>query len=225
MIEPHQTIRTIIAIALLIFPSILLLSFALHIHTPGDFFTLRFQNPEYNSDAFFDALVNTGGGDFIHAHAIAYLSVPFMILTILTLGYLLYPERPILSMAGVTCGIFGAVFMAGFFAAWLSFSAIARVEQQFQAGARAALAELTRPVGILQIITQLSFLSLVGIAILCIGFLRTKQLPRWSPISILIGCAAIGFFMGLVNWMFLGSALILIGLVPVSRLLRSDKNL
>jgi hypothetical protein len=199
MTETHRTIKNIVSIAILVFPSILLLSFFMHIHTPGDFFTLRFQNPQYDSNAFFDTLVNTGGGDFIHAHAIAYLSVPFMIITILSLGYLLYPERPILSVIGVTVGVFGASFMAGFFASWLSFSAIARVEQQYQVGARAALEELTRPVGVLKIITQLSFLSLVGIIILCVGFIRTKLLPMWSPISILIGCMAIGFFMGLVK--------------------------
>ena len=222
----NQTlIRKSLAKSLLIFPSILLVAFIMHFHSIGDFFNFKLKKNEiYNSDRLFDELVKKGSSSFIHAHAVAYLSVPFMIVTILCLGYLLYPKKPILSFVGVSVGIIGSVFIAGVFASWLSFSAVSRVEPQNYIGAKAALAELTRMTGALKAITLLSFLSLMGIIILCIGFLSTKILPKWSPICILTGCIIIGLFMDLDNWMLIGSVFILAGLVPVSRLFKAGNN-
>ena len=215
-------LKKTLATSLLIFPSILLMAFIMHFRSIGDFFNFKWKkDPAYHSSALFDELVKTGGGGFIHAHAVAYLSVPFMILTILCLGYLLYPKKPILSFVGVSVGIIGSVFMAGVFASWLSFTAVSKVGPQDYIGAKAALAELTRMTGVLKTITLLSFLSLIGIVILCIGFLTTKLLPIWSPISIIIGCIIIGVFMDLDNWMLIGSVFLFAGLVPVSRLFKT----
>lgn len=222
----QSIIRKTLATSMLIFPSILLLAFIMHFRSIGDFLNFKWQKKAiYDSDGLFDELLKTGGGGFIHAHAVAYLSAPFMILTILCLGYLLYPEKPILSFVGVSVGIIGSVFMAGVFASWLSFTAITRVEPQNYIGAKAALTELVRMTGVLKAITSLSFLSLIGIIILCIGFLTTKLLPKWSPISILIGCTIISIFMDLDNWMLIGSIFILAGLIPVSRLFKTEKQI
>ena len=211
MYKNQITVKKALATSMLVFPSILLLAFIMHFKSFGDFFNLKLiKSPNYDSDLLFDNLIKTGGGNFVHAHAIAYLSVPFMILTILCLGYLLYPKKPILSFVGVAVGIFGSVFMAGVFASWISFSAVSRVEPQNYVGAKAALVELTRMTGALKTMTLLSFLSLIGIIILCVGFLTTKLLPKWSPVSILIGCIIISVFMDLDNWMFIGSIFILV---------------
>jgi hypothetical protein len=147
-----------------------------------------------------------------------------MIFTIVCLGYLLYPKRPIISFAGVVTGIFGAVFMAGFLASWISFSAIGNVEPQNYTGAKSALVELTGNNGALYLITRLSLLSLAGIIILCIGLFTTRLLPKWSPLVLIAGCLLITIFWSLVNWMFIGSLLILVGMMPVSRLLKSKQN-
>jgi hypothetical protein len=172
----QSIIRKTLATSLLIFPSILVLVFIMHFQSIGDFFDFKLRkNSVYDSGRLFDELVKTGGEGFIHAHAVAYLSVPFMILTILCLGYLLYPKKPILSFVGVSIGIIGSVFMAGVFASWLSFTAVSKVEPQNYIGAKAVLTELTRMTGVLKAITSLSFLSLIGIIILCIGFLTTKS--------------------------------------------------
>jgi hypothetical protein len=208
-------------ISLLAFPSILLLSFLMHIHSMEDFFIFKLKKSAYDSSKLFDSLIKDGGANFVHSHAIAYLSVPFMMLTILYLGNLLFPKKPILAFFGVLIGIFGAIFMAGFFGAWLSFSAISRVEPQNYIGAKASLAELTRMSGVLKVITQLSLFSLIGIMVLCVGLIQAKLLPKWSTISILLGCIIILVFMGLPNWMFLGSIFIFIGLVPVSQLFKT----
>ncbi len=217
-------LRKTLATSLLIFPSILLLAFIMHFHSLKDLLNFKWKkNSEYNSGGLFDDLVKTGGGGFIHAHWLAYLSVPFMILTILCLGYLLYPKKPILSFIGVSVGVIGSVFLAGVFASWLSFTAVSRVEPQDYIGAKAALIELTRMTGVLQAITVLSLLSLIGMIILSIGFLTTTLLPKWSPISILSGCLIIIVFMDLDNWMLIGSVFVLAGLIPVSRLIKTEK--
>jgi hypothetical protein len=221
----QHIIRKTLAYALPAFPIVLILAFAMHIHSPGEFLNYRLKPEIYNPDQFFEVLTTTGGGNFVHTHSLAYLSVPFMILTVLCLGYLLYPEKPFLSLAGVVTGIAGAVFMAGFFGAWLSFSAISRVEVQYYAGAKAALAELTRFTGIFKMITRLACLTLFGMIVLCIGLFNTKLLPRWSPVSIIAGCLLICIFWSLISWMLTGAILIFTGLLPVSQLLKNKTNL
>lgn len=207
----------ILATSLLIFPSVLIIAFIMHIHSANDLFNFKLENPVYESSILFDSLIRDGGASFIHSHAIAYLSVPFMVLTILYLGKILYASRPILAFIGVVIGVFGALFMAGFFGAWLSFSAVSQVEPENYIGAKATLNELTGSSGVLKIITQLSLLSLIGIIVLCLGFVSTKLLPKWSPISIVLGCLIILVFMGLGNWMLIGSIFIFIGLIPFSQ--------
>jgi hypothetical protein len=224
MNKGNVLIGKIVAASVFIFPGILLLSFFLHLNSMGDFFNFRLKPAAYNSDILFNGLVQTRGGSFLHSHVLAYLSVPFMIFTILCLGYLLYPKRPVISFAGVTIGVLGSVFMAGFLASWISFSAIGNVEPQNYTGAKAALVELTGDKGTLYIITRLSLFSLVGINILCTGLFTTKLLPKWSPLVLIAGCLLITIFWSLVNWMFIGSLLILVGMMPVSKLLQSKQS-
>jgi len=225
MKENQLLIKKILGTLLLLFPSILVLSFIMHMHSDSNFFYFKLKASPYNSDELFESLIKTGGNGFVHAHALTYISVPLMILTILCLGYLLYSKRPLVSFVGVTLGIVGAIFMSGFLASWLSFSAISRVNPQDYIGAKAALAELTKMTGVLQVITRLSFLTFVGLIILCLGFLTTKLVPKWSPLLIILGCIIISLFWSLVNWMFLGSILILIGLYPISKLFKQEYEL
>ncbi|MGY3053294.1 type IV secretory pathway TrbD component [Pedobacter sp. UYEF25] len=145
-----------------------------------------------------------------------------MVLTILCLGKILYARKPIFSFISTAIGIFGSLFLAGFFGAWLSFSAVSRVEPKNYIGAKAALKQLTGTEGVLNIITQLSLLSFIGIISLCIWILSIKLFPKWSPISIISGCLIIIVFMGLGNWMLIGSILIFIGLVPVGKFYKSN---
>lgn len=173
--------------------------------------------PDYHSADLFNSLIQSGGGSFIHSHLLAYLSVPFLLLDILCLGYLLYPQRPVLAFIGVAMGIIGSVFMAGFLGSWLSFSAIGGVDPKDYAGAQAALDQLTAWNGFLTAITNLALLSLAGIILLGIGLLSTKRLPAWCLILIMAGSALIMLFWRLPTWMLLGSILLLIGMIRISR--------
>lgn len=218
MDQIKHTLKRVLATSLLIFPSVLIIAFIMHIHSANDLFNFKLEKPVYDASRLFDSLIRDGGASFIHSHAIAYLSVPFMVLTILYLGKILYARKPVFAFIGVAIGVLGSLFMAGFFGAWLSFSAVSQVEPENYTGAKAALNELTRMSGVLKIITQLSLLSLIGIIVLCVGFVSTKLLPKWSPIAIVVGCLIILVFMGLANWMLMGSVFIFIGLIPVSQL-------
>lgn len=194
----------------------------MHIHSMDYLLDFKLQRPPYDTDRLFGELIQTRGGNFLHAHVLAYCCIPFMIVTIFSLGYILYNKKPLWAVSGVATGIAGAVCMAGFFAIWISFSAIAQVAPQHYVGAKATLVELTRMAGVLKAITILSFLSLFGIVILSSGLLKTRLLPLWSPAFIISGCLLISIFWGLPNWMLIGSVFLLTGLVPVSQYIKTN---
>lgn len=219
----RHIIKKGIGIILLAFPVILLLGFALHFSSFEDFFQFKMKYVQNDAVDFFSTLTGARRGQFVMAHAIAYSSVPFWILTILCMGYRLFPERPFLAVVGVVTGITGTVFLSGVFAAWLSFAAIGNVSPEYNDGAIASLEALTEMQGTLKVITMLSVLSLIGLMVLSVGFLFTNKLPKWSPVSILVGSALIVVFMDLDNWMFLGALLMLIGLLPLSLQLIKEK--
>lgn len=209
--------RNIIGKASLVFPLLLLVAFAMHLRSFNEFFTLHVNKTAYKSDTLFEELIYRGGYAFIHAHVLAYASVPFMLITLLHMGYSLFKKYPVLSMIGVGVGTLGIIALAGFFGAWLSFSAISRVQPQHYEGAKATLYELTRMAGILKMLTQLTSLTFFGFMLLSIGFYFTPNTPRWSPICICSGCVMLVTFMGLPGWMFAGSLLILAGLIPICK--------
>lgn len=209
--------KNIVGKASLIFPLLLLIAFAMHLHSFNDFFTLHVNKSAYKSDALFEELIYRGGYAFIHAHALAYASVPFMLITLLHMGYSLFKKYPALSMIGVGIGVLGIIALAGFFGAWLSFSAISKVQPQHYEGAKATLYELTRMAGILKMLTQFTYLTFFGFMVLGIGFFFTPHTPKWSPICICLGCVLLIAFMGLPGWMFAGSLLILAGLIPICK--------
>ena len=71
-------------------------------------------------------------------------------------------------------------------------------------------------------ITSLSAFSILGLIILAMGLLRGQIVPKWASTLILIGSLFILVFMDLDNWMFLGSLLIFVGMLPISlKLLRN----
>lgn len=201
---------------MVVFPAILVLSFAMHLHTPGMIFNFSITRPDYPSDVLFNSLVQSRGGSFLHAHLLAYLSVPFMLLDLGCLGYLLYPRRPILAFIGVALGVIGSLFMAGFLGSWLSFAAIGGVDPKDYAGAQATLDQLTVKNGFLTAITNLALLSLASFILLCLGLLSTKQFPKWPLVLIMIGSTLIMLFWRLPSWMLLGALFLLVGMIRIA---------
>ena len=210
-------VRKTLAFLILVFPFTLLLGFAMHFSSLEKFFKFRLVKPTYNAEHMFYML--TGGKQhlFIVAHAIVFIAIPLMLLVVLTLAWFLYKKSPIMAFIGAVIGVIGCVAMAGVLSSWLSFSAVGRVAPEHYEGAKAALIELTRIQGVLKSVTVLSYLTFIGLIILAAGLLQTGTFRKWNMLSIMLGSALFLAFMDLDNWMFIGTVLILIGLMPVSR--------
>lgn len=203
--------------SLILFPFVLMVAFGMHFQNISEFFVIKFkyeQVPVENTVTMLmgpDAMRN-----FIAPHLIAYFSVPFMVFASLVLGYFLFRKKPWFAFIGVSLTLVGSVFLAGVFAAWLSFSAIGNMSLNQIEGATTALRELTRMQGPLAMITYLSVLSLLGFLVLAVGLIKSQIVPKWSPLLIFIGNVMIIIFMDLDNWMFVGAFLMLLGFLPIS---------
>jgi hypothetical protein len=210
-------IRKTIAFLILVFPVILLLGFAMHFSSISKFFKFRVVKPPYNAEHMFYMLTSGNPHMFVVAHTIVYLAIPLMLLVVLTLGWFLYKQSPIMAFIGTGLGVIGCLAMSGVLSTWLSFSAVGRVAPEYYDGAKAALIELTKIKGTLLSVTALSYLSFIGLIILAAGLLQSRIFRMGNMLCILFGSALFLAFMDLDNWMFIGTVLILIGLIPVSR--------
>lgn len=217
--HPGLLVQKMAVLLLPVFPLILLLAFVMHMHTPSDMLEFRFRQPEYSATLLFESLHNNGAAAFVHAHAGAYLSVPFMMITLLVLVRRLFNKQPLWSTSVAVLGMIGVLALSGFFAVWLSFSALARVPTQYADGVRVSLAELTRMTGVLAFITRLSYLYFVALVLLAAALAKNKVMPVWASFFVTLGCILIPVFAGLVNWMLLGSLFIFIGLCGYSSIL------
>jgi hypothetical protein len=209
------------AVVLLAFPAIMMLAFIMHFNSLHSFFNFRFTHGVYDAGKLFDVLVSGRGHGFMMAHFVAVISVPLFFMAMMILGSLLYPDKPLMAVAGVIVGVVGCTAMAAVFGAWLSFTGIATVDKSNYAGARMAFIELVRMKGALKIFTSLSNLCFIGIIILATGLIMTKKFDLWRMLCIILGATLFIVFMDMDNWMFIGSFLLLLGFMPISRKLRS----
>ncbi|WP_461055664.1 hypothetical protein [Spirosoma arcticum] len=218
-------LRWFTAFVLLAFPLLLIIGFALHFRSFGQFWDFRLRYEPATAESVYRLLRGSEPSRFALAHWFAYSAVPLLMLSGLSLAYLLYPVRPGWAVAGGVSCLVGSLFMSGVFAAWLSFTAVSNVPAEFDNETIAVLGELIRMQGALLIITRLSYLSLFGLALLALGFWQTNLIPRWASGCLLIGSLLIAVFMDLDNWMLIGAILLLTGLVPVARKLIHAQDL
>ncbi len=212
-----RVMRMIGGISIIIFPLILMVAFSLHFNTLAEFFVFKFKYVQVPVEETVNMLMGPDAArNFITPHLLAYFSVPFMIISSLTMGYVLFRKKPWFAFIGGLLTGSGSVFLAGVFAAWLSFAAIGNMPPDQIEGAVSAFKALTEMQGPLALITYLSVLSLLGFLVLSIGLFVSRMVPRWSASSIFIGNLLIIAFMDLDNWMFIGAFLILIGGIPIS---------
>jgi hypothetical protein len=209
------------AVVLLVFPAIMMLAFVMHFSSFHSFFNFRLSRDVYDAGKLFDVLVGARGHGFIMAHFVAVISVPLFFMTMMILGSLLYPDKPLMATIGVIIGVVGCTAMAAVFGAWLSFTGIATVDKSDYAGARIAFIELVRMKGALKIFTSLSNLCFISIVILATGLIWAKKFDLWRMLCIIVGAILFIIFMDMDNWMFIGSFLLLLGFMLISRKLRN----
>lgn len=205
------------AISLLLFPTILMVAFALHFESIAEFLIFKLKYVPNTAEDFMNTLSGANKARlYVAPHLIGYFSVPFMVATGLCLGKILFKQKPMVSAIGASLTLFGALSLSGVFAAWLSFSAVGNLPSETVESATVVLQELTKMQGPLFLISVLSALSLVGLLIIGIGLFSSNITPKWSSALFSIGNLMIMVFMDLDNWMFIGGLLMLVGMLPVS---------
>lgn len=223
----QSVLRAAGAASLLLFPLMLIVAFAMHYTSVGEFFEIKLsydQLPIEHTVATF--MGNNAGRMYVWPHLIGYFSVPMMIAASLTLGYVLFERAPWFALIGSALTVIGAVFLGGVFAAWLSFAALGNLPADQTGAAVAALTVLTEMKGPLAMTTYLAVLTFLGLMVSAVGLFRARVVPRWSPVALFLGNLMIMAFMDIDNLMLAGAVLILAGLAPLSRslLFGSDQS-
>jgi len=219
----HAPIKKLLALALLAFPVLSILGFALHFHSLHGFFHFKWTRPPYNAESLFNALVSERGQGFVLAHTIVYLAVPFLLASVLVLSWYLFRHYQWMAFVGAFLGIIGCLALAGVVSTWLSFAAVSGVHPEQYDGARAALVELTRIQGMLKWNTFCSYGIFAGLIVLATGLWSSRQFPKMNMICIIIGSLLFMLFMDMDNWMLLATILLFIGLIPAIKRLWQKK--
>lgn len=212
-----NVLKKIAGISLILFPLILMVAFGMHYDNLSDFFLFELRYEPNSVQDFMNTLTGPNRDRlYTNPHMLAYFSVPFLMISGLYMGYVLFNQKPWYAISGVLFALVGGVFLSGVFASWLSFAAVGNVAPHQIAGAIPALETLTEMQGPLALTTYMSALSLVGLMVLAAGLFASQIVPKWAASLIFIGNLLIMVFMDLDNWMFIGALLILIGTLPLS---------
>ncbi len=139
---------------------------------------------------------------YLLPHYFIYASMPVYIALSLTLMNETYKKSPWLSFIGAILSIIGGVYFIGVLGAYLS-SPIGSVV-------------LTN---ILKISFALCILVFVGNLLLGISLYKTKITAKWTASLFIIGNLLILIFPGIENWMALGSLMMFIAMLPLSKMI------
>lgn len=137
---------------------------------------------------------------YLLPHYFMYSCMPVYIAMGLTLMYATYRKTPWHSFIGGILSIVGAVYFIGVLGAFLS----------------APMGTVT-PTNILKISFGLCILVFVGNILLGISLYQSKVAQKWSSLLFVSGNVLILLFPGIENWMALGSFMMIIALVPLTR--------
>ena len=207
------------AISLIVFPTILIIAFAMHFMGEfgiRDFFDFKFSYIQPSPERFMELFRSNRILDFILPHLIVYIALPFAVPAIAYLGKFLIDKNPVLTIISAALTIIGTVFMGGIFGSWLSFVAIGNVPAEQVSVSIPALTALIQSNKFLEMTGVLAGFSLIGFILISLGLFIYRAIPRWQASLILIGNLMIIMFMDLDNLMFIGAILWLIGGVPLS---------
>lgn len=189
------------------------------------FFTFDKFTPVYllsgTSDSvtqFLRTITSADGGFrlFLLPHYIIYVTIPLFIIVSLFLAYTLFRKAPWHALIGAIITSIGAVYFIGVLGAWLSFPAITNTPVDQLPNLLPVLTALSTPGGALLFSTALSIFVFLGMIILGFGFYKSRIIPRWSAVLVIVGNILILAFAGIENLMAIGMLLTLVGLLPLS---------
>ncbi|MBW8011815.1 MAG: hypothetical protein FVQ83_11355 [Chloroflexi bacterium] len=215
--KAQNILKKISGISLILFPLILMVAFGMHYDNLSDFFTFKLRYEPNSVQGLMSTLTGPNRDRlFTNPHMLAYFSVPFLMISGMYMGYVLFKQKPWYAIIGVLNTLVGGVYLGGVFAAWLSFAAVGNLAPDQIAGAIPALEALTEMQGPLALTTYLSALSLIGLMVLAVGLYASQIVPKWAASLIFTGNLLIMVFIDLDNWMFIGALMNLIGTLPLS---------
>ena len=215
----RRLVRRAGAGAMLWFPALFMVVFVMHHRSLQQFFTFRLRFTPPDAERMVSRLIEIGRARAVvhDPHVLGYLSMPVFLACVLSVARLLWTRTPGIALVGGTLGAIGSIYLGSLFGTWSAFFAIGNVPPEHLAGATAAWKALTEMQGVLALTTLLSRLAIVSLVVLAAGLWRSRVVARWSPLLIAAGSLLILAFADLDNWMFLGSSLIFIGMIPVRR--------
>ena len=214
--------RKILATALLVFPCVFGLVFIMHFRHFTDFLRFHLHYVPAPPQRVVSALIAAHNQwPLIHdPHMIGYLTLPVIPLCAFALYLLGRPARPIARACTLMITLAGSIYAGGVFGMWTAFyRGIGSMDPADLSGAIATFSALTAPQGAFLVTTWLAKLLMVGLAAQALTLLGTRVTPTWSILSVVAGSGLFLAFWDLDNWMLIGSALILIGFIPMRQAL------
>ena len=139
---------------------------------------------------------------YLLPHYFMYASMPVYIALSLTLMNATYKKTPWYSFIGAILSIIGGVYFVGVLGAYLS-----------------------NPIGsvvmtnILKVSFALCILVFVGNILLGISLYKTNISSKWTALLFIIGNLLILVFLGIENWMALGSLMMFIAMLPITKMI------
>ncbi len=196
-------IKVLGGISLVLAPLLSLIGWGISHDSLSSFFSFNILNKDTNGTVYL-----TANSDpalvfryYLLPHYFIYASMPVYIALGLTLMHATYKKAPWHSFIGAILSIIGGVYFIGVLGAYLS-----------------------TPVGsviitnILKISFAMCFLVFVGNILLGISLYKTNITAKWTSLLFILGNILILVFPGIENWMVLGSLMMLIGMLPLTKM-------
>ncbi len=219
-------IRLTQAFALIALPATWLLMFALHFHSLADFLQFHARYVPVPAEDKVTRLIEARNDwPMIHdPHMLGYLTLPLLVLGAFGLYAVGRTTRPRLAALGISLTVTGSIFLGGVFGLFTALTrGLGDVDPRYVDGAIATYTAVTADHEAYGMSRRLAMVALVGIALQALALWRASGVPRWSPISIVTGCALFLAFWDVDNMMFAGTIGMLVGFVPIARSLCRTK--
>ena len=217
--------RNASAAAMFLFPLLFIAVFLMHFPHASDFFHFRLHYAPRDPAKVVTSLIRAQNRwpIFADPHMLGYLGLPLLPLCAYALYTLGRAKRPVLSGIALFVTVSGTIFMGGILGMWTAFyRGLGNVDPQYTAGAIATFQGMTAPHGAFLVTTTLGKLAIVGLALQALTLLGVPGMPKWTVACVVVGCALFLCFWDLDNWMLIGVVLMMTGLVPAFRMLRSS---
>lgn len=219
---PYQLTHIVGRMSLFVAPALLIVGWVLNYDSVAGFLDFKLSNlyltegRSASPEEFLSVLTGPDRGfrQFLLPHYFIYASMPLFIVATLQLAKTQFAKIPWHALIGAALAIVGAVYFVGVLGAWFPFCAMAEIPAA-PADSLAILKELTCVEGVLLVSTILSIQLFVGWIIIGFGMLAARTIPRWSVVVFIAGNTLVLLFGGVENWMALGAAMILVGLLPL----------